>query len=190
MCPFLIKVHFYKSYSLCDTVLTLGKCKEKITAEELESILGNWPMVSRFIWKFIVSVKIYIIIIFFFIQKLLRIKLTGVSSKFIKVILNALGSELKVLLIDNCYDVNVGDFMPCKHLEKLRILLFNSLDKKENLSSLNAETFLPKLKTFQSEFCLGDRSRLFEEKSTLVNLSLSCSHIGTKVIYIPLLFCK
>ena len=55
-------------------------------------------------------------------------------------------------------------------------------DDHEILSNpeINSGNFLPYLKNMLSQICLGNKSRLFEEKSTLVKLELNCSHIGTE----------
>jgi len=44
----------------------------------------------------------------------------------------------------------------------------------------SADTFLPDLKRFESDICLGIASPLFEEKVSLTHLSLDCTHISTK----------
>ena len=97
-----------------------------------------------------------------------------------KSILEVFHPLLKFLVLKNCTKIKLADLAVCFELEGLKILAgcsFNSHD----IDVFNPDTFLPKLKSFQSNICMGLPSRLFEEKSGLVNLVLHCSHIGIEV---------
>ena len=69
-----------------------------------------------------------------------------------------------------------------RHLEALELpgiaLPASGLDSAGH-NLIDANNFLLHLKKFKSRGCLGVCSRLFEEKQTLVHLSLFCSHIST-----------
>ena len=96
-----------------------------------------------------------------------------------RCILEAFGSNLLHLTI-YCREedrFNLADFALCPKLESLNIKNC-TLDEKEDVAALDPATFLPQLKSFTSNCCLGSRSRFFEEKSSLVSLDLHCSHIG------------
>ena len=102
----------------------------------------------------------------------------------VRSILNALGSTLKVLHFKFCSNINFGNLVPCAELEYLSIA-GPSIEPNLGVGSpsdVNADTFLPRLKTFKSEICLGCWSPIFESKPTLTELTLSCCHIGTRVI--------
>lgn len=75
-----------------------------------------------------------------------------------------------------CRKIKLADLSLCKQLENLRILYDTTLVH----DVIDSATFLPKLKSFHSNSCLGVHSRLFEEKSSLVRLVLNCCHLGIK----------
>jgi len=100
----------------------------------------------------------------------------------VEPILKAFGAGLKRLTFESCEKINVPDLVYCKQLEALQISGSSCLAEKKTNGNLNAETFLPLLKSFESHSCLGTWSSLFEEKSTLVSLCLNCTHIGIEVI--------
>lgn len=61
-------------------------------------------------------------------------------------------------------------------LESLTIWNFR-MKATEDVSALDSTTFLPRLKSFTNDGCLGRFSPYFEEKSTLVHLYINCSHV-------------
>ncbi len=97
-----------------------------------------------------------------------------------KSILEVFHPLLKFLELKNCTEIKLADLAVCAELEGLKILAGCSFNSHE-IDVFNPDTFLPKLKGFQSNICMGLLSRLFEEKSGLVNLVLHCSHIGMEV---------
>ncbi len=106
------------------------------------------------------------------------------NSLAIKTILKVFGENLVNLLFTQCYNIPLEDLSVCNQLESLTISQCCHLKSEETDSSfLTSENFLPALKSFESFICLGDRSRLFEEKKTLQSLRLCCCHVGLKVGY-------
>lgn len=92
-------------------------------------------------------------------------------------ILKVFGLQLQNLKFKSCHEIKLTDLALCSQLENLRIRE-SSLNSREFISSIDAPAFLPRLKRFKSDSCLGLASRLFEEKPTLVSLVLHCSHVG------------
>jgi len=109
--------------------------------------------------------------------------LDQVTDKYLRPILEVFGPELKSLYITDSGDkdegIKMASLAQCPLLESLTFYPC-LLDQREDLSTLNVTTFLPHLRNFVSagNHCLGNRSRFFEEKSGLVNLDVSCSHVG------------
>lgn len=97
-----------------------------------------------------------------------------------KAILNVFGPELHNLRLKKCRRIKLENLAICSKLKSLKIVRGSLFRNSEEIdASLDVNTFLPKLKTFESNICLGRQSHLFEEKSdTLVKLDLSCSHVG------------
>lgn len=96
-----------------------------------------------------------------------------------KAILEVFAPTLQHLSLQSCREINLAELAPCVKLESLRILELDSslsTESEQNVSTIKAATFLPSLKSVQSDICLGCHSLLFEEKSTLIRLVLSCSH--------------
>lgn len=114
-----------------------------------------------------------------------RLELYEVACVYTQAILEVFGLDLKHLKID-CFVitgrkvVKVAHFALCPRLENLCILNF-IMEEAEDVSSLDATTFLPHLKSFKSGGCLGSFSHLFEEKKSLVHLDVYCSHVRMKV---------
>jgi len=112
--------------------------------------------------------------------------LYGIESKYVEPILEVFGPGLKELQLDDCTQIDLQKLVRCFQLQELFItgyagsFLLAKKNEKEHLLS-NMETFLPALTFFQSDICLGEWSCLFERKSTLVYLFLSCCHIGIGV---------
>lgn len=107
------------------------------------------------------------------------------SSNLVTTILKVFGPNLLHLTL-KC-KLNLEDLVYCSRLESLRISRkeaerYSSEPSVDTGSTLDAKTFLPLLKTIESDVCLGThQSRLFEEKCTLIRISLACCHIGTEV---------
>jgi len=102
------------------------------------------------------------------------------------VILKAFGPKLKRLSFHHiAYDFDLADLMPCVKLETLLIKDVTTFDEDEPPVKLDANQFLPKLKSLESEVCLGPHwMRLFEQKPGLTHVALCCCHVGTKVCFI------
>ena len=96
------------------------------------------------------------------------------------------GPGLKELHIDDCTQIDLQKLVRCFQLQELFItgsagsFLLAKENEKEHLLS-NMDTFLPALTCFQSDIGLGEGSCIFERKSSLVHLFLSCCHIGMGV---------
>ena len=96
-------------------------------------------------------------------------------------ILEVFGPGLLHLKFESVPNIKLADLAICTKLESLRILgQYSSLSMDDNVSTFDARAFLPNLKSFHNEICLGRHSLLFEEKSTLIRLVLSCSHFVMK----------
>ena len=73
----------------------------------------------------------------------------------------------------------------CTKLEELDIFYHQILPLKPSDSiSWTPDTFLPSLKKYRSDVCLGIWSPLIEGKSKLTDLKLKCCHFDTDVITI------
>jgi len=72
------------------------------------------------------------------------------------------------------------------------ILILGSctLEEEEEVAVLDSATFLPNLKSFTSDSCLGSRSCYFENKSSLIKLNLYCSHVGLDIKKGRLMYAK
>lgn len=95
------------------------------------------------------------------------------------------GKGLQQLTFDCCRDINLEDLLPYHQLESLRILSpFDSSISSPSSKTvvLASKEYFPHLKSLESQICLGSIwSRVFEEKSTLTIVSVSCLLIGTEV---------
>ena len=112
--------------------------------------------------------------------QLTTVSIEDLKSEYVTPILKVLGSELVKLTFLYGSELIIQDLALCPKLEELQILpwsFFQLLDSGE-IDPLNPATFLSQLRVFQSNFCLGKWSHLFENKSSLVSLSLHCCHIG------------
>ncbi len=100
-------------------------------------------------------------------------------------ILDVFGPGLKELEFANCTQIDLQKLARFFQLQELCIMgSDSSLLAKENEDEhllLNTDTFLPALTCFQSDICLGKWSFIFEKKSSLVHIFLSCCHIGMRV---------
>ena len=92
------------------------------------------------------------------------------------------GKELLSLTLAGCENVDPLEFYNCPRLETLKLLLSTTLLPKLELHPLpfSTETFLPNLKTLESDICLGVFSPLFQEKASLINISVECCHVATQ----------
>ena len=112
----------------------------------------------------------------------MKITLDNVRQEYLQSILNAFGPTLKDLTLRSCNQISLSNLVStCSSLESLSFLQGCSL--VDEASTLNPDTFLPNLKKFESDICLGAMSHFFEGKSTLTRLVLNCSHIGNEVIH-------
>lgn len=111
-----------------------------------------------------------------FLIQLTTVGLNGVSSDYARPILDVFGPELHQLEIKFCHGIKLTDLALCTQLEGLSILK-SCFNTDESESAVNANFFLPQLKSFKSDFCLGNRSQFFEDKASLVILDVVCSHI-------------
>ncbi len=120
---------------------------------------------------------------FFFSYKLETITLEEISPEYAKVILKTFASSLKRVTFSSCDQINLMDLLPCRQLESLSILKYSTLEKSTAESaSLSPSSFLPHLKLYKSEICLGLRSLWLEGKSELTHVALNCWHTGANVI--------
>ena len=71
------------------------------------------------------------------------------------------------------------DLDPCRQLESLSILKYSTVGES---SAEPPSSFLPNLKSFKSEICLGLWSEWLERKPNLTNVVLNCYHYEAKVI--------
>lgn len=124
----------------------------------------------------------------------LKIATTGcysVCREYVKCILEVFGEDLKNLFLWGRREdkFNLADLAPCSNLESL-FLSSCTLEEEEDVAALDAATFLPNLKSFTSDSCLGSRSCYFEEKSSLIKLKLNCSHVGLDIKKGRLMYAK
>jgi len=105
------------------------------------------------------------------------IGLHKVPLKYVQPILKVFGADLQNLELKSAGSVKLADLALCKKLDSLRILGSTSLLPESFDITSDAASFLPQLKSFESDVCLGIYSRLFEEKSTLLRIVLHCSHV-------------
>jgi len=98
----------------------------------------------------------------------------------LEVILTVFGPELHKLRLKKCPQIKLEQLAICSKLQRLKIMEgLLSRRSQETGSALDADTYLPELKIFESNICLGRQSHLFEEKSSsLIKLDLNCSHVG------------
>jgi len=112
------------------------------------------------------------------------ITIEDLSTEYMRPVLNALGPNLKKLTLKRC-DFDMAWLSSCTQLQHLKInccsLRTDKLATRGHNNWTHA-TFLPVLTEFQSNVCLQKWAPVFEEKSTLVKLTLNCCHIATKVI--------
>jgi len=96
------------------------------------------------------------------------------------------GPDLTRLNLMGVGPIDMSLLAPCSKLEDLTIVAspINSKDV-DAASRFTPDSFLPMLKYFNTDACLGFWAPLMiEKKSKLVELSLHCCHIGTNVIII------
>jgi len=128
--------------------------------------------------------KLFKINYYFF--KLTKIGFHKVPVGYMKPILELFGAELQHLDFKGCHRIKLADLALCHQLQDLRIISsklhppLTFIPQQIDDSTVEAATFLPQLKSLESNVCLGHHSRLFEEKSTLVRLVLNCSHVDIK----------
>ena len=95
--------------------------------------------------------------------------------EYITPILEVFGPGLQILEFGyDCHIIKLADLGLCSQLKNLCIFSYDAV-----LIPFEADpaTFLPHLKSFESNSCLGSYSRLFEEKDDLARLVLNCSHL-------------
>lgn len=112
-----------------------------------------------------------------YLFKLTKIGFHQVSLRYITVILEEFGAGLQKLEFKHCVEIKLDDIALCQQLKSLRIgPYFTTLLPEKFESRFDSAKFLPQLKIFKSDGCLGRTSRLFEEKSNLVSLVMNCFH--------------
>ncbi len=165
MCPHLDRFQFYEVW-----------LRNEVPPEELESILSAWPKVI-YLHKTIYFCFSSSLISHFSLLKLTRISLDFKFSISTRTILRAFSSSLTDLSLNHCSSISLSHLSPCTQLQRLRItysVLYSD-------TSLDTDSFLPSLKEFESNVCLGEFAHRFERKSTLTDAYFNCCHIGTKV---------
>lgn len=181
MCPNLKEVRFLRCLPRCRRQFWDDEMPKEVnsTALEIESTLRAWPQVMNNLSFFKVRVISFILTF-----QLENIAIVNVPSEYINVILKVFGSNLKHLTIENSKNVDLSTLMNFTLLESL--VLKDGVQLKRMTTdkpTLNPGLFLPKLKTLESEICLGAYwTRVFEQKASLTRVALNCCHIGTKVI--------
>lgn len=112
----------------------------------------------------------------------MAVTIQNVKSEYVTPLLQVFGGELVSLDVSFSGEFNMLDLLGCSNLEILHVSSrdknFSLMDSGEMSPSLSPDTFIPQLKEFRSDICLGAWSYLFENKSSLVQLSLNCCHIG------------
>ena len=77
-----------------------------------------------------------------------------------------------------CQNIDWTELLSCCQLEELKIVSDDENDVTTS-TSIDAETFLPRLKKFSLDRCLGHCSHLFESaRPTLKVLDVLCTHFG------------
>ena len=117
-------------------------------------------------------------------MQLTKLRIQGFKVNYVTSILKVFGAELKELNFSTHCEFNVHNLLACPKLENLCIRSYGDdcsklVDSGPPFSK--ATTFLPHLKVFKSDICLGRWSYLFENKSSLTSLSLLCCHIGYQI---------
>lgn len=110
-------------------------------------------------------------------------------NEYTRAMLKIFGPHLKHLIFKQCHEVDVSDLVVCTQLESLQFIAPEGRYGKNNLSlmmrgdqqPLNPHSFLPQLKSIQSDTCLGQWASLFENKYTLTRIVLNCCHFGVPV---------
>lgn len=104
------------------------------------------------------------------------------SPKYVKAILQVFAPTLKHVTFNSCKNIDILDLIPCVQLKTLRILKSSSLAvTKMDPGRLSSSSFLPNLKSIESDICLDCCTLLLEGKSELVHVVLNCWHNGTEV---------
>jgi len=117
--------------------------------------------------------------------QLTKLRIQGFKVNYVTSILKVFGAELKELNFSARSEFSMHNLLACPKLESLCIRSYGADDCSKLVDSgppfSQATTFLPHLKVFKSDICLGRWSYLFENKSNLTSLSLLCCHIGYQV---------
>ena len=95
-----------------------------------------------------------------------------------RAVLASLGDQLLSVKYHHCKSIDLAELVPCIGL---RVLEIESGDVKPTSSTtlIDADTFLPQLRKFSVDLCLGQETRLFENyRPTLVDLAIRCVHLG------------
>lgn len=102
-------------------------------------------------------------------------------SEYLEAIMKVFGWKLKSLELQFCKKIQLEHLASCTQLEKLKIMggsILISSARNDPMIRWAPDTFLPLLKSFESDICLGVWAPIFEKKSTLINLELDCIHTG------------
>ena len=124
------------------------------------------------------SVILLLTFILFFdsCYQLVDVIITDVNPAYIKPILSALGSNLKILEFLKCTQLDLQPLAYCTALEELTFFYRCSI---EDGAAALPSGFLPALKFFFSDSCTC--TAFFITKARLTSLKLNCCHVGTKV---------
>jgi len=109
--------------------------------------------------------------------------------EYTRVVLKVFAPNVKNLTFKHCEEVDLADVVACTKLESLQLISLtgrygrNTLSpRKVDQESWNSHSFLPQLKSIQSDICLGQWASLLEKKPTLTRIVLNCCHFGILVI--------
>ena len=116
----------------------------------------------------------------FHYKQIRHLTMYQVTAEYRKPVIQALGKNLISLTLADCQNVDLLDLLDCPSIETLRLLMSCTLIARQPASPISGdpESFLPNLKTLESEICLKNFSPVLQEKSSLTNMNVECCHIG------------
>lgn len=104
----------------------------------------------------------------------------GITAINIKLILEILGSQIRSLMFRGVEHIDLLDLKLCPRLKRLTIHSECSLAENHPvLAPADEKDFLPCLSELHSGICLGEMSRVFQQKETLSYMNLNCCHVAT-----------
>ena len=100
------------------------------------------------------------------------------STEYRRAVIASLGGQLLSVKYKYCSGLDWAEMVSCNRLQELEIESCTD-DKPTSSMPINAKTFLPRLRKFIIDVCLGEWSRLFEtSRPTMKDLSINCVHFG------------